>query len=148
MAAKKTTSPKRPARKKAQTLEQRLSSATDDSDDDDRMVERACASVADKAKEADEDLVGSPKETSAEWSSTPCVRDQMVKYPDTVRFGPKQTECLNLSVPAELKRYNEIQQGEAPEEAPKLFIFEAPKNFHGGQWLCLVTFANYEYQKL
>jgi hypothetical protein len=128
------------------TLAQRLNAVEDDSDAADRMVARVCAPVADE--ESNDAPASSQQGGAGDWTDTPSIRDQMVKMPESVRFGPKQTECLNLSVPADLKRYNEIQQGEAPEEAPKLFVFEAPKHFHEGQWLCLVTFAHYEYQKL
>jgi hypothetical protein len=100
-------------------------------------------------QQPDDDVDETPDDGgNAEWSDKPWVRGQGEKYPHTVRDGPNITETLNLSVAADLERWNTIQAMAHHSAGPSLTITACERKFHAGSWFIYASHTKLSYQKL
>ncbi len=105
----------------------------------DRFEDRIVAEVEEEARTADA--------ADPEWGDTPTVKDQMLRFPESVRSTHPVTAVLDLSAPADLAEFNRIQQ-EAAAPYPKIDIAVMDRQFFEGKWSVLLTYAKIQYQKL
>jgi len=82
------------------------------------------------------------------WSSTPSIRDQIIKYPDSVRVVDPTTVMLSMTNAEDVKELNRIQRAANDPESPTLAILEKKRQAFEGSWTILLTFAKVEYMKL
>lgn len=82
------------------------------------------------------------------WATTPSVKDQVNRYPDSIRMIDPETKVLDLSNPAHLAEYNRLQRESADLTKRKLAITELERQAVNGTWVALVTYYRVEYQVL
>lgn len=105
--------------------------------------------VPDDVVSEEEAHVKPPKDPNVEWRSFPSVPDQLHRFPNTVRTGPKIDAVFNLSEPTELREFNKIQADASNQiDGLSSIIHAMDKQFHQGQWYALVTYSKLFYQKL
>jgi hypothetical protein len=114
--------------------------------DSDRLEDRNEAEIEVDADKADTQIT---KELEAgAWRSAPSVRNQAVKYPDTIRLADPETKILNLSDTAQLAEYNRIQKASADQDTRTLAITELDRQIFEGSWVVFITFFKVQYREI
>lgn len=110
-------------------------------------VRRAEQDATDEEAEDAENSVDSANTSKKVWMSMPGVRDQLQRYPDTVRLGAPVTAIFNLSENPQLVEWNALQSKTAGD-APTVAIISHESNFYNGAYWIHVTYKPIQYQKL
>lgn len=97
--------------------------------------------------EAEEEKVA-PTSSSDTWLPQPSIKDQVFRYPESVRTVDPETKMFDLSKAEDIKKFNEIQKAASDPEAPTMAILEKDKQACEGSWTLLVTYAKVEYTKM
>jgi hypothetical protein len=115
-----------------------------------RLSSRTAEEISDEADDEEEepDIVRPPRSPHKVWRDKPSVSDQAAKHPGTVKLAAPVTLTLNLSVPAELKKLNEVQKLAAHSDGPLCSIVDLDRRFHDGVWYVYLTYAKILYQQL
>lgn len=82
------------------------------------------------------------------WSSSPSVKDQAERFPESVRLVDPETKILDLSNPTQLAEYNRLQKESSDVNKRKIAIAELERQQANGTWQALVTFYRVEYRTL
>ncbi len=108
------------------------------------------AEVAAEEEDDDEGEEDAPRRTpriDSGWAATPSISSQAMRAPDTVRLAGLQSAVLNLSEPADLKRWNDILACTEGDSA-SMMITESERNFHNGTYVLFVTYGRLEYKRI
>lgn len=86
--------------------------------------------------------------TEANWFSQPTVKDQIIRYPESVRMVDPETKVLSMSNPAHVAELNRIQKASADPIARTLAITEYERQTFEGSWTVFLTFCKVQYRKM
>jgi len=93
--------------------------------------------------ESEKDEKGDPR-----WSKEPTFVDQYTKYPGTWRLCPETVAVFDLSIPDQLKAYNDLLARKLPHRAPRVLQVHVDRQFHEGKFIVCFTYHEVEYKKL
>lgn len=96
----------------------------------------------------DEEEDEEPAPHAGEWRTTPSVKDQAERYPESVKLADPETKILDLSKEEDLKEFNRIQKAAGNTSAPTLAITDLEKQQVNGSWTVFVTFNKVLYHTL
>ena len=128
---------------KSAAVAESLGEITTTPDDDERFEDRV--EIPEVTEEAPEDTVDT---TEANWYPQPTVKDQIIRYPDSVRLVDPETKVLNMSNPAHVAELNRIQKASANPIARTLAISEYERQTFEGSWTVFLTFCKVQYRKM
>lgn len=94
------------------------------------------------------DLEITEEVTEANWFSQPTVKDQIIRYPESVRMVDPETKVLSMSNPAHVAELNRIQKASADPIARTLAITEYERQTFEGSWTVFLTFCKVQYRKM
>lgn len=99
-------------------------------------------------EEVDEEDAPAASEEESTWMSRPSVKDQIVRYPESIRRVDPETKILQMKDPAQLAEYNRIQKQSSDPISPSLAIMECDRQPFEGSWVTLITYCKVQYRKL
>lgn len=112
-----------------------------------RLEDRVDPKPTEPEATADEDY-SEPASPDAAWQNKPSIKDQVQRYPDSVRTAEPVTVLLDMAKEEDIKILNDIQKAAADPEAPTKIILEKDVQKHKGSWTILLTHAKVEYLKM
>jgi hypothetical protein len=89
-----------------------------------------------------------PLSAAGDWSDTPEI-DNQIQEPSAYKLGKKEIIVLDLSLPQDLKRYNEILTNEASPAASMAIVAKDEKFVEELQnWKVLLTVQHVKFKRL
>lgn len=110
----------------------------------DRLSEPSAPQHPEDGQDAEETEAYTPPKSDG-WGPKPTIKDQVKRFPDSVRTTEHVTKLLNMGDDADMKFFNELQAAAHDPEAPTRVILEKDVQKHKGSWTMLVTYARVEY---
>lgn len=110
----------------------------------DRLEDRSDPDTGDEL-DVDEEFEARTS-SSASWGYSPSIKDQLKRYPDTVRMVEPEAMLFDLRDPEQLKAYNGLLRESSNPDAATRSISEIDKQSIPGMWV--VTSYRIQYQQL